>query len=50
MDVAFLVGFILLAIPLVSVLGLPFGMLVWLVLYGIVRTVGRALIWTVSRY
>lgn len=49
MDVVFIVGFILLAIVLVSVLGLPLGMLVWLCAYGLLRFVARTLIATIDR-
>lgn len=41
MDVVFLVGSILLAIGLVSVLGLPLGMLAWLLAYGLFRFLAR---------
>lgn len=44
MAAVFIVGFILLAIFLVSVLGLPLGMLAWLGVYGLFRFAARKLL------
>lgn len=39
---------ILLAIGLVSVLGLPFGMLAWLGVYGLIRLIARSMLTAVT--